>query len=188
MGKNMKRDLDHLSRVRREGMRLLTEGVLQSDIARELDVSRQTVSRWGKMVGEYPDDQPWRARPVGRPAGLSSVQRKALIGMLADRYVDELDERWSLARVTSLIEKEFGLSYSRPHVWSILMGDAGHGPAGTRRLGLSFWPSVIEQAYPELKGRMRLAGGLGADGKRRHIAEMVNEVRSRRASRRRSPS
>jgi predicted transcriptional regulator len=51
-----RRDFDALSDRRREAMALLDEGVSQSDVARELSVTRQTVSRWAKVKATYPDN------------------------------------------------------------------------------------------------------------------------------------
>lgn len=168
-------------------MRLLKEGVSQSDVAGELAVSRQTVSRWAKLMTEYPDDDPWRGRPIGRPSGLSQDRRAALIKMLADGYADDATEQWTLARVARLIEEKFGLSYSLPHVWAILTG-AKRRKQVEGGLHSNLWEKVVVQAYPELKGRIRSPGALGTDGKRRRIARMLMEVRSDRAARWRSPS
>jgi DNA-binding XRE family transcriptional regulator len=41
-----KRDFKELERRRRRGMRLLARGVAQAEVAREVGVSRQTVSVW----------------------------------------------------------------------------------------------------------------------------------------------
>jgi transposase len=187
MKQERKRDLDELSGRRKTGMRLLKEGVSQSDVASEFGVSRQTVSRWAKLMEEYPGDEPWRGRPIGRPSGLSQEQRAALIKMLADRYVDDPTEQWTLARVARLIEEKFGLSYSLPHVWAILTEVKGRKQIGTG-LNSNLWERVVVQAYPELKGRIRSPGALGAEGKRRRIARMVMEVRSDRVIQQQLPS
>lgn len=56
--KRYKRDLKALE-ARRRGMRMLKRGVRQADIARELGVSRQTVSTWAKRLAD--DSQAGRA-------------------------------------------------------------------------------------------------------------------------------
>lgn len=152
-------------------MRLLDEGVSQADVARELDVSRQTVSRWVKLKEAYPDLDAWRRRRLGRPGGLTDEQKMLLVRRLADRYVDAFGPRgrgspkrlrWTLARVGKLIDAEFGVSYSGAHVRNILIA-----MVGSDRWPLSnvrFWARVIELAYPEWEGRV-LVDDFKAEGR-----------------------
>ncbi len=156
-----RRDFDALSDRRREAMALLGEGMSQSDVARELSVTRQTVSRWASLKATYPDDEPWRKRPMGRPGALTDEQKMALARLLVNRYVRESGRRgrnaakpvrWTLARVAGLLETEFGVSYSLAHVKNILTGLIGDD-----RWLLSkprFWACVIELAYPEYEGKV----------------------------------
>ncbi len=155
-----RRDFDALSDRRREAMTLLDEGMSQSDVARELSVSRQTVSRWAKLKAAYPDDEPWRKRPLGRPGALSDEQKMAFARLLANSYVREFGPRgrsapkrvrWTLARVAGLLEAEFGVSYSQAHVRNILTGLVGDDDWLLSRA--RFWASVIELAYPEYGGK-----------------------------------
>jgi transposase len=46
------RDLKALEQRRRKGMRMLARGVTQAEVARVLDVSRQTVSNWAGAVND----------------------------------------------------------------------------------------------------------------------------------------
>lgn len=62
--------------LRRRDVRMLERGLAQADIARELDVSRQTVSTWNKALGE--DPQAWRRCPMGRPGAMSAAGTKKL--------------------------------------------------------------------------------------------------------------
>lgn len=74
-------------------MALLDEGVSQADVARELGVTRQTVSRWARLKEAYPDDDAWRRRRLGRPRGFTDEQKMALARGLVDSYVRELNPR-----------------------------------------------------------------------------------------------
>ena len=74
--KRYKRDLKKMETRRRRGMRMLERGLAQADIARELGVSRQTLSLWAKRMAE--DPQAWRRRPLGRPAALSVANKRRL--------------------------------------------------------------------------------------------------------------
>lgn len=129
--KRYKRDFKALEARRRKGMRILARGVVQAEIARQLEVSRQTVSNWAKALAE--DPQAWRSRRLGRPGGLTDAQRtqlgKALLaGAVANDFPTEL---WTLARVAKLIERKFGVSYSSVHVWRLLkdMGFSSQRPS-----------------------------------------------------------
>lgn len=130
--KRYKRDLRQMELRRRKGMRMLARGVSQAEVARELDVSRQTASSWFKKFAE--DTQSWRRKPLGRPSGLGDTQKKELgkallAGALANGFANEL---WTLARVAKLIHRQFGLSYSTVNVWRILreLGFSSQRPAG----------------------------------------------------------
>lgn len=126
-----KRDLKGLELRRRKGMRMLARGVTQAEVARVLEVSRQTASSWAQRLTE--DAQAWRRKPLGRPSGLDAAQKKVLgkallTGAVANGFPTEL---WTLARVVKLIEREFGLAYSTVNVWRILreMGFSSQRPA-----------------------------------------------------------
>lgn len=130
--KRYQRDFKELELRRRKGMRLLARGVPQAEVARTLEVSRQTTSNWARKLGA--DPQAWRRKPLGRPGGLDAAQKrqlgKALLaGAVANDFPTEL---WTLARVAKLIEREFGVAYSTVNVWRILrdLGFSSQRPAG----------------------------------------------------------
>lgn len=130
--KRYRRDLREMELRRRKGMRMLARGVAQSEVARALEVSRQTASSWATKVAS--DPQAWRRKPLGRPSGLDAAQKKALgkallAGAVANDFPTEL---WTLARVAKLIKHEFGVAYSTVNVWRILrdMGFSSQRPAG----------------------------------------------------------
>jgi transposase len=130
--KRYKRDLKELELRRRKGMRMLARGVAQAEVARTLEVSRQTASTWAMQLAG--DAQAWRRKPLGRPGGLNAVQKKQLgKALLAGAIVNNFPtELWTLARVAKLIEREFGVTYSTVHVWRLLreMGFSNQRPAG----------------------------------------------------------
>ena len=127
-----KRDLKEMEARRRRGMRMLKRGIAQADIARELEVSRQTVSTWNKALAE--DPQAWKRRPLGRPGALSMSDKKKLAKLLISGAVaaDFPTELWTLKRIRVLIQREFGLAYSQTHTWRLLkeMGFSSQRPAG----------------------------------------------------------
>lgn len=118
--KRYRRDLKAMEERRRRGMRMLKRGLAQAEIARELDVSRQTVSTWAKRLED--DPQAWRRRPLGKPGALTAADKGKLMklvikGAVANGFPTEL---WTLARVGKLIAREFGPSYSNVHVMRLL--------------------------------------------------------------------
>jgi transposase len=127
-----KRDPKALEQRRRKGMRMLARGVAQAEVARVLEVSRQTVSNWARAAAS--DARAWRRKPLGRPAGLSAAEKSQLskrlvAGAVACGFPTEL---WTLARVGALLEVEFGRAYSTTQVWRLLrrLGFSSQRPAG----------------------------------------------------------
>ena len=155
--KRYKRDLKELELRRRKGMRMLARGVAQSEVARALEVSRQTASSWAKQRSE--DAQAWRRKPLGRPGALHAPQKKALgkallAGAVANGFPTEL---WTLARVAKLIKREFGVAYSTVNVWRILreMGFSSQRPTGRaiqrdevaiKQWRIKRWPALKKSA------------------------------------------
>ena len=71
-----KRNLIKIENRRLQGFRLLKKGMSQSDVARELGVTRQTVHVWKKELEQSPKG--WKAKPLGRPPIVSDEKlRKA---------------------------------------------------------------------------------------------------------------
>lgn len=127
-----KRDFKELEKRRRRGMRMLARGVVQAEVARACEVSRQTVSRWAEMLAE--DRQSWRRRPLGRPGSMSGVERAKLAKMLLGGAINHgfPTELWTLARIAKLIKREFGHDFSTVHVWRIVreLGFSSQRPTG----------------------------------------------------------
>jgi transposase len=159
--KRYKRDLKGLELRRRKGMRMLARGVAQAEVARTLEVSRQTASTWATQLAG--DTQAWRRKPLGRPGGLDAAQKKQLgKALLAGAIVNSFPtELWTLARVAKLIEREFGVTYSTVHVWRLLreMGFSNQRPAGRaiqrdeaaiREWRIKRWPALKKS--PAAKG------------------------------------
>ena len=118
-----KRDLEAIEARRIEGARLLKRKILQAEVARRLDVSRQTVSVWARQLAKVKGAVgKLKARPLGRPKRLHDSQceqlRQMLLkGALAAGFPTEL---WTIKRVRVLIKREFGVSYSNTGGWELL--------------------------------------------------------------------
>lgn len=116
------REAKELQRRRLRAGRLLMRGVAQAEVARRVGVSRTTVSVWNRELAAN-GLEALRARPRGRPSGLSDVQRAELMralvgGALAEGFPTDL---WTLPRVGTLIARRFGRTYSESQVWRILV-------------------------------------------------------------------
>lgn len=118
-----RRDFAVLRQRRRGAARLFAAGKRsQAEIARELRVSRQSVSRWYEAWRA--DEPEWvrGAGRAGRPPKLDDEQL-ALVdvalrqGAQAHGFGTDL---WTLPRVATVIERVTGVSYHPGHVWKIL--------------------------------------------------------------------
>jgi transposase len=132
--RGQRRDFEALERRRLEGLRLFRKGVPQAQIARELRVARQTVSRWVRQYREGGTQALRQAGRAGRPpklgaAQLRQVERMLLAGPEAFGYPTPL---WTCPRVAEVIEARFGVRYHPGHVWKLLraMGFSCQRPVG----------------------------------------------------------
>src|SRR5262245_25162414 len=105
-----KRDLEGMERRRREGMRLLAQGVAQAEVARRCEVSRVTALRW-EQQRQSAKETAWKRRPLGRRPKLNSTHKqqleKALLqGAQAHGFLNDL---WTLPRVAELIHRHSGV-------------------------------------------------------------------------------
>jgi transposase len=104
---------------RREAARLLRAGKLRpAEIARQLSVSRSAVSQWAAQLQAGGLRQLRRRRGGGRPAKLTAEQRQQLRRTLrrGAQRAGFATERWTLARVQQVIERDFGVRYHRHHL------------------------------------------------------------------------
>jgi len=118
----VRRDFDELEQRRMAAARLLREGVSQAEVARQVGVHRQSVSRWAKELKQSGIRGLRKARSTGRPGKLSSgqlhdLERALKRGPEAFGYATGL---WTAARVRELIEYRTGVRYHEDHVWRLL--------------------------------------------------------------------
>jgi transposase len=118
----MRRDFTALERRRMEAARLLREGLSQSEVARRVEVHRQSVSRWARELEQSGVRGLRQAKRTGRPPKLSpsqlrDVERALKRGPEAFGFASGL---WTASRVRDLIEYRTGVRYHEDHVWRIL--------------------------------------------------------------------
>jgi transposase len=162
-GVRRRRDFEALERRRREAAKLFAKGVRQAEVARRLDVSRQSVSRWFQAWSEQGEAGLSSAGRAGRLPRLSDEQRARVDaelrrGPAAHGYETQL---WTLARVAEVIERTTGARFHPGHVWRLLreMGWTRQRPA--RRAAerdeqeIARW---IKEEWPRVK---KAPGGAG---------------------------
>lgn len=112
-------DLGHP--LRPQGIAALKAGQKQSRIAQRLGVSRQTVSRWNRLLLTQGDKGVQRG--AGRPPSIDRTALKAFIESLK-RQVQHPDPStpacWSTAWVAARIAVRFGVTYDPSYVWRLL--------------------------------------------------------------------
>jgi len=157
----VRRDFEALEKRRFQAIRLLDEGLNQSEVARRVKVARQTVVRWVAQYRAHGKEGLRKAGRAGRKARLSASQRERLERLLV-RGPEALGYQtplWTCPRVAHLIEQEFGIRYHEGHVWKILVG-LGWSPqrptgrarerneAAIRTWKRRIWPSIKKKRLP----------------------------------------
>jgi transposase len=107
---------------RMKAARLFASGRTQAEVARALEISRQSVSRWyqsWKRDGRKGLKGAGRAGRKARltPQQLKEVDRALREGPQVHGYATHL---WTLPRVAAVIEDITGVSYHPGHVWKLL--------------------------------------------------------------------
>jgi transposase len=118
----MRPDFDALERRRMQAIKLLRQGLNQSEVARRVKVCSQTVSRWNQALSEQGEAALKKAGRAGRKPKLAATQWQHLEELLlrgpeALGYETPL---WTCQRVTHLLEQEFDIDCHPGHVWKML--------------------------------------------------------------------
>lgn len=137
MGANNRRLSAKEAEERRvKGIRLLKNGMSQSEIANTLGVSRQAVYGWERSFGEGGIDSlkaiPRPGRPLKAPKdAINRLTDILLKGPIAYGFQTDL---WTSERVCEVFKEKFGIQYNPAHMTRIL-----------HRCGLS-WQKPARQA------------------------------------------
>ena len=118
------RDFEALEKRRFQAIQMFERGLRQAEIARQLRVVPQTVSRWMHDYRTHGKSALRKAGRAGRKPRLSEKQRQQLEKLLVagpERLGYETP-LWTCPRVAHLIEQEFDVGYHEGHVWKILVG------------------------------------------------------------------
>src|SRR6266511_3513693 len=114
-------------RVERQARReraaeLFAQGRTQAEVARRLDVSRQSASRWHTRwqadgTTALRTRGPTGRRPKVPDTALEPIQQALLEGALAHGFTTDV---WTLDRIAVLIQGLTGIRLSNPSVWRLL--------------------------------------------------------------------
>src|ERR1700688_1618851 len=119
----VRRDFDALERRRFQALRLVRQGLNQSEVARRLRVVRQSVARWAALDRKRGERALRQAGRAGRKPRLTEPQKTKLEQRLL-AGPEGLGHAPSLRRserAAPLIEPEFGVRYHPGHVWKLLV-------------------------------------------------------------------
>jgi transposase len=116
------RDRQAFEGVRMRAGALFAAGRSQAEVANQLGVARQVVSRWHARWRAGGLDALRSAGPTGSAPRLSEQQLHAIDQALRQgaRAHGYDTDHWTLARITSLIEQLTGVAYHPGHVWKLL--------------------------------------------------------------------
>jgi transposase len=117
-----RRDFEAMTERRMRAGKMFKKGSTQADVARELEVSRETASQWHASWLEHGMEGLAGAGRAGRlpkvtDEQLAKVEWALGLGPKANGFPNEL---WTLTRVATVIKKMTGISYSTTQTWSIL--------------------------------------------------------------------
>jgi transposase len=118
----VRRDFEKLEQRRLRAAELLRQGVHQAEVARQVGVHRQSVSRWAeemKRGGKRALRKAGRAgrKPRLRPQDLRRIEKALKRGPEALGFEAAL---WTSWRVSYLIERECRVKYHPSQAWRIL--------------------------------------------------------------------
>jgi putative transposase len=145
---------DEMEKRRLEAATDLQNGLSQSKVARKYGVSRTTASRWHRALSQAGPDSLKKRRATGRPCRLNSEQ----FGRIPEIYAQGAlsygfpDNRWTTARLASVIETHFGVRYDHDHVGR-LMHKLGLRTTDSRRRAAAavYAPASFAAAYGQVQ-------------------------------------
>jgi transposase len=154
--KGVKRDFDQLEQRRLQAAKLFDQGFSQAEVSRQLNVHRQSVSRWYQAWHKNGKNALKKAGRAGRKPRLQADQLKQLAQGLKEgpEVLGYGSGLWTTARVADLIERQTALKFHPGHVWRILrcLGWSCQRPVGraTQRdePAILRWKKV---RWPEIK-------------------------------------
>ena len=115
-------DRQAFEHIRMQAGALFAAGRSQAQVARELGVARQVVSRWHARWQAGGLEALRSAGPTGSAPRLSDAQLAAIDQALRQgaRAHGFATDHWTLARIRTVIQRLTGVGYHPGHVWKLL--------------------------------------------------------------------
>jgi transposase len=159
----VRRDFAALERRRLQALRLLRQGLNQSEVARRLRVARQSVARWAALERQGGARALRQAGRAGRKPRLTARQKARLEQRLlaGPQQLGYETNLWTSQRVAELIGKEFNVRYHPGHVWKVLvaLGWSCQRPTGRalerHEPAIRHWKKVT---WPDIKKKRKKSG------------------------------
>lgn len=119
-----RRDFQAMEERRAKAARLFKAGRTQAEVARALQVSRQSVSRWHSLFKRGGAKRLKGSGRAGRKPRLDAKQLSRVDAALrrGARAHGFQTSLWTLPRVSVVIERVTGVKYHPGHVWRVLQG------------------------------------------------------------------
>lgn len=118
----MAKRLDEATKKRLRAGRMSLAGKRPAEVAEKMGVARQTVYTWKGLLDEGGIDAlravPSRGRPARLDASQLDVVRRAVLQSPAGHGFGT--ELWTLKRVGTVIEREYGVRFGTTQLWRIL--------------------------------------------------------------------
>jgi len=150
--------------LRRRAVVLVGEGRSQAEVARILDVSRQSVNEWvraRRLGGEAALAASKRGRRVGQKMSLAPWQQAQIAKAIAEKNPDQLrlpGFLWTRALVCELIDRRFGVRVAEKTVGRYLRA-WGFSPQKPARRAFEQNPELVQhwldERYPRIVARSR---------------------------------
>jgi putative transposase len=105
-----------------EAVQDLLRGLTQSSVARKFGVSRTTASRWNRALQQNGVESLRKRRATGRPSRLTREQLLLIPDIFSQGAILHgfADNRWTTARLASVIQMRFGVRYDHDHVGRLM--------------------------------------------------------------------
>src|ERR1043165_4911086 len=100
----------------------LQEGLSQSQVARKFGVSRTTASRWHRALSGRGVEALRKRRAPGRPCRLTVEQMARVVEIYHEGASNHgfPNDRWTTARLATVIQLKFGVRYDPDHVGRLM--------------------------------------------------------------------
>ncbi len=148
--------LSEATKKRLKAGRLLLSGKSCAEVAVAVEVARQTLYTWKRLLDEGGIDALRNVPERGRPAQLDAQQLAAVRAAILQNPTEHGfgTELWTLKRVGAVIERLHGVRFGQTQVWRIL-GALGFSPQKPEKRAIERKEDAVrswkQRTWPSLK-------------------------------------